>query len=530
MNFDARIKNKFSQVTLSRDDLHHYQSVTAYQFLFSRPFSALFVDMGLGKTVTTATVIADCLNEFAYEHVLIIAPLKVALETWPSELRRWSQLAPFNVSVIHARDDDPYVQGAVRRARLKARSVAEEFELPRDQTAKYVQYQAQKAATAAKMLLREQAAHSRATIHIVSRDWLPWLVNVYGKQWPYECVVVDESSGFKDHRSDRFKALAKIRRLPGAIKRLHELTATPAAESYEYLFAQMYLLDMGERLGKNITRYREHYFTYNKWTMKWKLRRGAGEAILSKIADVCLVLSAKDYLPDLPEPVIVERPVTLDADQLALYERMQDEFLVTLRDGSEVEAETAAALSAKLLQMASGVLYETQRLEDWDTGDLTKVRKVHHLHDHKIDELQQIVEESQGQPLLIAYHFKASLARLKNAFPQATVMDRDGKCIQQWNAKKLPMLLVHPQSAGHGLNLQHGGHHLIFFDIPWSLELFMQTIGRLARQGQTHPVIVQLLVAVGTLDKEVRRALIEKSNMQEHLLRRLKAIAGSDRK
>jgi SNF2 family DNA or RNA helicase len=525
MNFDEWLKHKFSQVRLTRNDLHHYQSVTAYEFLLAKPFCALFQDMGLGKTVTTATVVADLLALFAYEHVLIIAPLKVALETWPTELRQWMHLAPFNFSVIHARDDDPYVQGAVAQARIKARDIAREFELPTDEAQKFVQYQSQKAQTAAKHEIRTRAAHSRATIHIISRDWIPWLVNLHGKQWPYRCVIVDESSGFKDHKSDRFKALAKVRRLPGAITRLHELTAKPAAEGYEYLFAQMYLLDLGERLGKNITRYRERYFTYNRWTRKWKLRPGADEEILQKISDLCLVMSRKDHLKDLYDPVIVERKVVLDAEQMALYQQMQKEFLVTLRDGSVVEAETAVALSAKLLQMASGVLYDTQRLLDWDTGDLSKVRKVHHLHDHKLDELREIVDESQGEPLLVAYHFKSSIARLRKAFPQATLMDKDGRCIKSWNAKKLPILFVHPQSSGNGLNLQQGGHHLIFFDIPWSYDLFSQMIGRLDRQGQTFPVVVQLLLAAGTYDEHVRQALIEKENTEQHLLHRLKMIA-----
>lgn len=486
--------------------------------------------MGLGKTVTVATVVADLLSEFAYEQILIIAPLKVALDTWPTEFKIWEQLAPFNVSVIHARDDDPFVRAAMMRARLKARSAAADFDLPSSHMTTFVQYQAQKAATAAKGVLRARAARSRATVHIISRDWVEWLVNFYGKRWPYRCVILDESSGFKDHKTGRFKALAKVRRLPGAITRLHELTATPAAESYEHLFAQLYLLDLGERLGKNITRYRERYFSYNKWSMKWKLRPGAEDEILNKIADLCLVLRTKDYLPELPEPVLVPRLVRLDDEQMKLYARMQKTLLVKLRDGSEVEAQTAVALSAKLLQMASGVLYETQYLEEWDTGDFRRITKVHHLHDHKIDALRQIVDESQGQGLLVAYHFKSSLARLQKAFPNAVTMDRDGKCIRQWNAKKLPMLFVHPQSAGHGLNLQYGGHHLIFFDIPWSLELFLQTIGRLARQGQSHPVIVQLLIASGTLDQDVHAALLEKSNMQEHLLTRLKAIAQADQK
>lgn len=524
------MRAKFSDVVRGREAMHHYQSEIALPFMRANPFSALFVDMGLGKTVTSATLIVDLLEEFEYDHTLIIGPLRVATETWPTEFRLWEHLAHVNISLIHAFEDDPKVKQLVAQARIKARADAMFWELGKRDAAKFVQHQAQRAETAAKLAVRKAAARSKASVHVISRDWVEWLVNFWGTKWPYKCVIIDESSGFKDHNSGRFKALAKVRRLEGAIVRLHELTATPAAETYEHLFAQMYLLDKGERLGKNITRYRERYFTYNKWSMKWKLRPGAEEDILAKIADVCLVMKAQDYLKDLPEPVIVKRPVRLTDAQMAIYETMQKDFLVTMDDGSEVEAETAAALSAKLLQIASGVLYETRVLEDWDTGERSKIKHVHHIHDHKIDALREIVEEAQGSPLLVAYHFKSSLARLQKAFPKAVVMDRDGKCIKAWNAGKIQMLLVHPQSAGHGLNLQAGGHHLVFFDIPWSLELYLQTIGRLARQGQKHPVVVQLLTALGTLDEAVVSALSDKQDGQEVMFKILKRLLKSMRR
>lgn len=520
LSFDELIASKFANVVRTRDDLHLYQE-EAFEFLRDNPYSGLFVDMGLGKSVTSLTLLSEVLSNFEYEKVLIIGPLRVAAETWPTEIGLWDHTAPLNFSLIHIRDDDPRLKAARDAARALARiqgkSSAEASKI------------AQKAETEEKERLRREAAFSNKTVHIISRDWVEWLVELHGKHWPYRCVIIDESSGFKDHKTARFKALAKVRNTPGLIERMHLLTATPAAETYEHLFAQIFLLDGGERFGKTITPFRERYFTYNKYSMKWKLRPGAEEEILAKIADICLVMKVEDYL-DIEKPVFVPRKIHLSDKQMDLYRQMEKDFVVTLPNGVEIEAETAAALSQKLLQMASGVLYETYFDEDLDTEDMKKVKRVHHLHDHKIEMLQQIVEESQGAPLLVSYHFKSSLDRLKKAFPKATVMDRDGKCVKPWNAGKIPMLLIHPQSGGHGLNMQHGGHNLVFFDLPWSLELYLQLIGRLARQGQKNVVVVQLLLAAGTLDEFVYASLQEKEDCQERLFVMLKRMIRNYRK
>lgn len=522
-SFDERILSKFTNVIRTRGDLHGYQADIAMPFLRDNPFSALFIDMGLGKTITSLTLLTDLLSEFAYEHVLIIGPLRVASETWPTEIGLWDHTAPLNHSLIHVRDDDPRVAAVGAAAREKARADARDFDMAPSEYGQFVAHVAQKAETAEKERLRREAATSRATIHIISRDWVEWLVEFHGPKWPYRCVIVDESSGFKDHKSGRFKALSKVRNSAKLIKRMHLLTATPAAETYENLFAQIYLLDRGKRFGKGITKFRERYFTYNKYSRKYKLRPGAEEEILAKIADICLVMKVEDYL-DIREPVFAHRSVKLDEAQMALYRTMEKEFIVTLPNGCEVEAETAAALSQKLLQMASGTLYETYLDGDIDTDDMRKVKRVHKLHDHKIEELREIVAESQGEPLLVSYHFKSSLDRLKKAFPKAVAMDREGKCVKTWNSGKIPMLLIHPQSGGHGLNMQHGGHNLVFFDLPWSLELYLQLIGRLARQGQKNVVVVQMLIAAGTLDEVVYQALNEKSDAQEKLFRILKRL------
>lgn len=514
MSFDlkAHIAEKFSEVELRREQMHDYQ-LEGYKFMLEKQFSALFLDLGLGKSVTSLTLIADLLRNFETEKVLVIGPLKVCTDTWPNEIRKWEHTAILNYVVLRCDEDDPEVKSAMRDARQAARLKGCNDE----QITKAVQ----DAKNRTMDKIRRRKAFSSASVHIINREQIEWLVNLHGPKWPYRTVIIDESSSFKDPSTHRFKALAKVRRTEGLITRMHLLTATPAAETYEHLFAQMFLLDLGERLGKFITRYRNNYFSYNQWSRKYKLRDGCEEIILNKIKDICLVMKAEDYL-SVDLPTIAPRMVRLSDDQVELYKQMEKESYVQLPDGTEIEAETAAALSSKLLQMASGVLYETYTLQDWDTDDLKKVKKVHHLHDHKIDTLREIVEEANGEPMLVAYHFQSSLARLKKAFPKATVMDPAGKCLKAWNARKIPMLLIHPQSAGHGLNMQKGGHNLIFFDLPWSLENYLQTIGRLARQGQTRHVVVQVLLAMGTLDEYVFQKLNAKKDAQDYLFRLLK--------
>lgn len=476
--FDLSIRQRFADVRRGPEDMHGYQSDIAVPFLRDNPYSGLFVDMGLGKSISSLTVISDILSTFESDDpVLVIGPLRVITDTWPTEIATWRHTAWMNCVVL--RDD-----GKVRK---------------------------------------EDLARSRASIHLVNREQVDWLVHFHRETWPYRTVFVDESSGFKDHTSQRFKALAKVRRTPGLITRLHILTATPAAESYIGLFTQIYLLDLGERLGKNITAYRDRYFTYNKYSMKYTLRPGAEEEILSKIADITLVMKKKDYLPTA-EPTVIQHKVILAPAQRELLKTLERDFLITLPDGTELEAKTAAILSSMLLQMASGCVYETLLIEDWETDDLKKVKKVHNLHQHKVEALKEIAEEAEneGKPLLVAYHFQSSLAKLTKAFPKAVVMDKAGKCIKAWNAGKIPMLLIHPQSAGHGLNLQYGGSTLIFYDLIWSLENYLQTIGRLDRQGQVNPVLVILLVAAGTRDEMVAECLAAKEDAQDKFFAILK--------
>lgn len=518
---EKRIRALFSDVRLRREDMHVYQSVTAYQHLLQNPFSALFIDMGLGKTVSTATVVVDLLADSTLkdgEKVLIIGPMRVATSTWPDEFRQWEHLAAHVPEVIHVSDDDPRIKAAGRAARAAEREC-------RSSTSE-INKAEQAAIAAEKARIRADLATSSRTIHIISVDWLEWLCDFYGRDWPYRWVIIDESSGFKDHKTRRYISLQSIKEIPGAITRMHQLTATPAAESYIHLFAQIFLLDGGQRLGRNITAYRERYFRQNRWSQKWELMPGAEAKILSKISDICLVMKEKDYLPR-EEPLFVEKIVHMNEEQTKLYKTMEKEMLVTLDDGTEVEAKTAAALSAKLLQMASGVLYDTQLLdgESEDDPDAKfKILKVHRIHEHKMEMLKQIVEESQGKPILVSYTHRSTLARLQKAFPKAVKMDREAKCKKPWNAGKIPMLLMHPKSGGHGLNLQEGGHIIVYFDIPWSLELYLQLIGRLSRQGQKTRVTVFLLICEDTLDRVVVNALGAKNDAQNLLFRILKKM------
>lgn len=535
-DFDERIKAKFAEVRFTRDMMHPYQE-TCLTFLRDNPRSALFIDMGMGKTVTCGTLIAELLMELEQdEKILIIGPLRVATDTWPSEFLAWEHLAPFDVNVIHADDDDPRIKEAGRLARENSRLGNQGRMMFSSEIAKEAAKAEQRAQTDMKERIRIEAANSNKSIHVISRDWLEWLVARHApvkgqvvKPWPYRTIFIDESSSFKDISTNRFKAMkkvidAKFTNGKPLVRRIHLLTATPAAETYEHLFAQIYLIDGGACFGSSITKFRERYFTQNAYTHKWKLREGAEEEILAKCAHLCLVMKQQDYL-NLPEPQYIDRMVHMTKAEMSLYQKMAEDHIVELADGSRIEAETAAALSQKLLQMASGVLYETI-LEPGQTeeDDHVKIKKIHSIHTHKIEALKELIEESHGKPILVGYHHRASRDRLLKEFPQAVKMDKMGKCIKDWNKGKIPLLLMHPQSGGHGLNLQTGGHIVVFYDIPWSLELYMQFIRRLARQGQKLRVLVYHLVTKGTLDAAVVQALQAKEDAQEMMFALLKLI------
>jgi len=456
-------------VQLYRDQMHEYQ-LTAYDFIRRNSFCALFIDLGMGKTVTSGTLAVDLLATGEAKRVLIIAPLRVANKTWPDELDIWDHFAYWDYSVVTGE---------------KAK--------------------------------RESAARSRARIHITNRENIEWLVNFWGRDWPYDTVIIDESSAFKDHKTVRFKKLRSVR---PRIKRMVQLTATPAAESYIHLFAQIYLLDEGKRLGKSITAYKRKYFDENIYTREIKLKEGAKEQIEAAISDLVLVMRAEDYL-DLEKPRMLRNFVTLPDALYEQYKTLERNSIITV-NGVDIVADNAAALAGKLLQFSSGVLYEAR---EKIVGEEVKLeRVVHPMHELKMEQLTQIAEEAQGEPLLVVYHFNTSRDRLLKQFPQAKAMDKAGNLIAAWNKGQLPMLLVHPQSAGHGLNLQRGGRRIVFFDLPWSLELYQQVIGRLARQGQTKTVFVHHIIVKNSIDEDVYRALQVKASVQDALFEALKVI------
>ena len=398
------VESCFANVERDRDAMHEYQD-TAVEFLLAHPFSALFIDLGLGKTCISLTAIIHLVSHFEANHILVIAPVRVANETWPTEIGIWRHTAP--LTYVHIRQEEVVaavnVAGQAERKKIKG-EIEEQFAwegVPKSQWKERVaaamkglaaKERVEKARlVASRKAVRDHFRENPATIHIINREQIEWLVDSWGKDWPFDVLFVDESSSLKDHTTGRFKALKRVRPL---IKRMHQLTATPAAETYLHLFAQIYLLDQGERFGRHITHFRNEYFSYNQYSREYTLRPGSSERIAEKISDICLTMKAEQYL-NLAKPVMLMEKIILPDDQIALYRQMEAEYVISLKDGSEVEAETAAALSQKLLQMASGVVYETV-LEDVGNGDFKKRRIVHPLHDHKIEKLETIVEESHG--------------------------------------------------------------------------------------------------------------------------------------
>lgn len=439
---------------------HDYQK-QACQFLKDRAAAGLFLDMGLGKTAVVLTVIRDLLYDDCLPwKVLVIAPLRVAESTWSEEAAKWDHTKKLRVV--------PVLGPPARRVK---------------------------------------ALESPADIYTINWENVVWLVRFFGKHWPFRMVVLDESSGFKSHRAKRFLALKSVRR---HIDKLIELTGTPTPNGLMDLWAQIYLLDGGERLGRTLTAYRDRYFTpavrCGAQVWSWKLRKGAEKVIPEKISDLCLSMKAEDYLslPELVERVI---PVRLPAAAKAKVEALERDWLLPL-DDKTITSPTAGALSGKLLQLSNGAIYEGEG------GYLV-------LHDAKIAALRELRESISGS-LLVYYAFRHDLERLKAAFPEAVVYggERQSKA---WNEGKIGMMIAHPASIGYGINLQAGGNVIVWFGLTQSLELYQQSIARLYRQGQKRAVIVHYLVAEGCYDEQILPALRKKEWTQEKLLEALKA-------
>lgn len=481
-------------------DLKPYQR-QGIEYLTRNPYAAYWLDMGLGKTVTALTAAAILKAQGEVRKILVVAPLRVAVSTWPAEIAAWWQTVGLSYTVIRATPEHPRSIEARRTARLAARGL----KLADDWVARL----AGRAGGLTEERIRQEQIAEPTDVHIISREWVPWLVETWGRKWPYDTLIYDEASGLRNHQTVRVKSLIRVR---PRLKRLWELTGTPAPESYMDLFAQTYLLDRGERFGRYITHYRAAYFDHDEYKRTYTLKGGAADAIIKKIGDLALVMRAEDHLP-LNAPVFVDRVVDLGPDLMKQYKKLVTDLVLNVAE-EVIYADTAAALGQKLLQFASGAVYDENH-------------RPHQVHDHKVDELREIIAEAQGAPIIVAYWFKPSLAKLQKAFPEGQVMDKEGKLEKAWTAGKVPLMFVHPMSAGHGLNLQYGGHILVFFDTPWPLELYLQMVGRIARQGQTKVPMVFHLIAKGTVEEGIVPRLREKERGQNYLKAEVLRLRGA---
>lgn len=440
---------------------HPYQR-EAIQRLIDNDHYGLLLDMGLGKTVSTLTAIEELLYDYAdISKVLIIAPRKVAESTWQDEVSKWDHLKRLTFSTV---------LGSERE--------------------------------------RIAALHREADCYVINRENVVWLCDYYRGRLPFDTLIIDESSSFKNPQAKRFKALKRVRM---QFKRIYLLTGTPAPNTLMDIWSQMYLLDAGEALGKTITSYRLKYFTPDKTNgnvvYSYKLRPGSADEIYKKVGTRCMSLKASDYLK-LPARIDNTITVTMDPAAQALYKKLVKELCITV-DESDITAATAGALANKLLQLANGAIY------DDDKGVVL-------VHDAKLKALEELVENNEGKPILVFYSYKHDLARLQKAFPQAqTLANADVQ--RKWNAGEIPILLAHPGSAGYGLNLQAGGNIIVWFGLTWSLEQYQQANARLYRQGQNKPVIIHHIVTKGTRDEQVIAALARKDLGQAALLNAVKA-------
>lgn len=440
---------------------HDYQTF-ATDFVLEHPACGLILDMGLGKSVITLTALWSLLlDSFDVGKVLVVAPKRVAENTWPAELKKWEHLEGLTWSLVLGSEKD-------RRAALQR----------------------------------------RAKIYIINRENVTWLVDNY--HWDFDTLVIDELSSFKSSKAQRFRALKRVR---PRISRVIGLTGTPQPNGLLDLWPQMYLLDMGQRLGRFVGGYRERFFLPDKRNREviysYKPKEGAEEKIYELISDICISMKAADYL-DMPELVSRQTVVQMNARERKLYDDFGRDMVLHLKDG-DLDAVNAASLSGKLVQMANGAVYGENR-------------KVHHIHDRKLDALEDIIETANGKPLLVAYWYKHDLERIRQRFDVRTI--DTPKDIADWNEGKISVALIHPASAGHGLNLQDGGSTIVWFGLTWSLELYQQLNARLWRQGQKHTVVVQHIVTAGTHDEDIMNALERKDMSQTALIAAVKARIG----
>ena len=439
---------------------HSYQEY-AIRYIETHPISALLIDMGLGKTSITLTAISNMLfDSFEVCKVLVIAPLRVAKNTWTDEIKKWEHLNSLSYSLIIGNESE-----------------------------------------------RLSALNEKADIYIINRENVDWLVNKSGYKFDFDMVVIDELSSFKNHQSKRFKSLMKVRPL---VKRIVGLTGTPSSNGLMDLFAEFKILDMGKRLGYFIGQYRNTYFKPDKMNgpivYSYKPLPNAENAIYEKISDITVSMKANEYLK-MPELLTSNYVVELSNSEKNQYDEMKKSLVLEITDG-EITASNAASLSNKLCQLSNGAIYDDEQ-------------NIVEIHDRKLEALDDIIESMNGKPLLIAYWYRHDLERIKSRFSVREI--KTSEDISDWNDGKIPVALIHPASAGHGLNLQNGGSTLVWFGLTWSLELYQQTNARLYRQGQKNTVVIQHIITKGTIDEQILKALQKKNKTQADLIDAVRA-------
>lgn len=439
---------------------HSYQEY-AIRYIETHPISALLIDMGLGKTSITLTAIRNLLfDSFEVCKVLVIAPLRVAKNTWTDEIKKWEHLSTLTYSLIVGNENE-----------------------------------------------RLSALNEKADIYIINRENVDWLVNKSGYKFDFDMVVIDELSSFKNHQSKRFKSLMKVRPL---VKRIVGLTGTPSSNGLMDLFAEFKILDMGKRLGYFIGQYRNTYFKPDKMNgpivYSYKPLPNAENAIYEKISDITVSMKANEYLK-MPGLVTSNYVAELSDSEKNQYAKMKKSLVLEITNG-EITASNAASLSNKLCQLSNGAIYDDEQ-------------NIVEIHDRKLDALEDIIESMNGKPLLIAYWYRHDFERIKSRFLIREI--KTSEDISDWNKSKIPVALIHPASAGHGLNLQNGGSTLVWFGLTWPLELYQQTNARLYRQGQKNTVVIQHIITKGTIDEQILKALQKKNKTQADLIDAVRA-------
>ena len=447
-------------VVHTREEMHGYQHAAA-QFVKDTKRCALFIDMGLGKTVSVLTAVRDLQLDLELGRVLVVGPPRVARKTWPDEIKAWTHTKKITYTSLQ---------------------------------------------TSPKA--RKKRMHEATDIHLISSDLIPWLDIETCGQHDYDMIVIDESSLFKSQGAKRWKAM---RRLVAKARYVVLLTGTPAANGLQDLWGQMFLLDNGARLGHTESEFRERYFDdgYGEHA-KGTPKSFADKKIKARIEDICFTLLDKDYA-ELPPRINNNVVVDLDTEMMKTYKKFVREYVLEMAEGEHVTALSAAALTQKLQQVANGIVLDAEKQRRY-------------LHRTKLDALREIVNEANGQPMIVAYSHRSDIDAIKAEFPHAVLLGNNPQTIDDWNAGKIQMLIAHPKSGGHGLNLQFGGSIIVWYGLTWSLELYQQLNKRLHRKGQTRTTVVHHIIAAGTIDETVMAALLEKDQTQTSFLESLRRI------